>query len=350
MRKARVLFGLLFAGSIVMTAISIAYAADNPPVDPLKKATVTEAKGSVEILENAEAKPVAASVGDVIQAKRILRTGKKSRAELEFKDASIARLGANTLFSFDHETRNIKLDRGSVLIQVFNPSGRCNIVTPAVTAAITGTAVIVETGEEGDTDVQILGTDAEDGVKITHNRTGKSTFIKPGQFASCAFREGGKRPRFEIKSFDVKQRWENHELGERMGRLRKMNELKHIREGSLLKDKWQSRKESDGDKGEGRYHESSDKLKDKQTESEKGSHDGKDEMHRREKRDKLQDEQTEPGKESDESRDEGRRHGPFDRLKDEEDKNQEREKRFSDDSKSDRDTDRMRRNRKGHRR
>jgi len=268
---------------------------------------------------------------------------------LEFKDASIARLGANTLFSFDHETRNIRLDRGSLLIQVFDPAGRCNIVTPAVTAAITGTSVIVETGEEGDTDVQLLGTDAEEGVKITNNLTGKSTFIKPGQFVSCVFHGVGKRPHFEIKSFDVKQRWESHDLGERMGRLRKMNELKHLREGAPLRNKWLSRRESNGDKGEGRSHDSSDKPKDARTESKKEAHDGKDEMHRREKRDKLQDEQTESGKESDESRDERRRHGPFDRLKDEEDRNQERKKRFSDDSKSDRDTDRVRRNRRGSR-
>src|SRR4051812_23017426 len=90
-----------------MSLLSPLWAKEDPATIPLKEAIVIEKTGTVEILEDDNSKSVEAALGDVIKDKRILRTGKQSRAEVEFKDASISRLGANTIFSFDYRARTL---------------------------------------------------------------------------------------------------------------------------------------------------------------------------------------------------------------------------------------------------
>ena len=72
-----------------------------------------------------------------------VRTGIESRAELTFTDQTLARLGANTIFSFDKGTRNLELGGGVMLLRVPKDAGGAQINTAAVTAAITGTTVML---------------------------------------------------------------------------------------------------------------------------------------------------------------------------------------------------------------
>ena len=73
-----------------------------------------------------------------------VRTGVESRAELTFTDQTLARLGANTIFSFSKGTRNLELGGGVMLLRVPKDAGGAQINTAAVTAAITGTTVMLE--------------------------------------------------------------------------------------------------------------------------------------------------------------------------------------------------------------
>ncbi len=73
-----------------------------------------------------------------------VRTGGESRSELTFADLTITRLGANTIFSFNKAGRNAQVDSGSILLRVPKESGGGRIRTNAVTVAVTGTTVIVE--------------------------------------------------------------------------------------------------------------------------------------------------------------------------------------------------------------
>ena len=73
-----------------------------------------------------------------------VRTGVESRAELTFTDQTLARLGANTIFSFNKGTRNLELGGGAMLLRVPKDAGGAQINTAAVTAAITGTTVMLE--------------------------------------------------------------------------------------------------------------------------------------------------------------------------------------------------------------
>ena len=90
----------------------------------------------------AEAKP--AAVNDTVAGDTAVRTGADSRSELTFADLTIARLGANTIFSFDKGSRTVDLGGGAILLRVPKNSGGAKINTAAVTAAITGTTMMAE--------------------------------------------------------------------------------------------------------------------------------------------------------------------------------------------------------------
>ena len=147
---------------------------------PLKSATVTEIKNDVKIAKETAAER-AAVVKDAVAGKDKLWTGKKSRAEIEFSDRSIARLGANTLFSFDPNSRNMKVERGTALIHVPPATGGARISSPAVTAAIMGDVVAMRVDGKGITQVVALTRDEQGPVQVTFNKTGETRTLEPGQ-------------------------------------------------------------------------------------------------------------------------------------------------------------------------
>src|SRR4051812_47700747 len=109
----------------------------------LREARVTQVVKDVKILP-AQAAPRPATTNDTVRGDTAVRTGLESRAELTFGDLTIARLGANTVFSFNPDSRTVELGDGAILLRVPKGSGGAKIHTAAVTAAITGTTVIVE--------------------------------------------------------------------------------------------------------------------------------------------------------------------------------------------------------------
>ncbi|MDQ3625506.1 MAG: FecR family protein, partial [Verrucomicrobiota bacterium] len=85
---------------------------------------------------NASAQPV--SQGAVVRDENVVRTGTESRAELEFGDLTLARLGANSIFTFDAEARAMNCMQGAALFSKPTNSGRVEVRAGAITAAITG--------------------------------------------------------------------------------------------------------------------------------------------------------------------------------------------------------------------
>ena len=77
-------------------------------------------------------------------ANTAVRTGVDSRSELTFSDLTIARLGANTIFSVNEGTRTIDLGSGAILVRVPKDSGGAKVSTASVTASITGTTMMAE--------------------------------------------------------------------------------------------------------------------------------------------------------------------------------------------------------------
>jgi len=72
----------------------------------LKEARVSQVIKDVKLLP-AQAAPRPAVIRDEVRNGTAVRTGVESRAELTFTDQTLARLGANTIFSFNEGTRNL---------------------------------------------------------------------------------------------------------------------------------------------------------------------------------------------------------------------------------------------------
>ncbi|HWB58737.1 MAG TPA: FecR family protein [Chthoniobacteraceae bacterium] len=112
----------------------------------LTSAQITQIIKEVKTIDPGKG-PRDAVIKETLQGEQALRTGVESRAELLFNDHTITRLGANTHFSFKEGTRNMSLDSGVMLLQVPKGAGGAKIETAAVTAAVTGTTIMVEAGK-----------------------------------------------------------------------------------------------------------------------------------------------------------------------------------------------------------
>ena len=113
-----------FLSVILGSAVSV-------PAAQLKEAQVTQVVKDVKLLPTgAAARP--ATVNDEVRDGIAVRTGVDSRSELKFTDQTLARLGANTLFSFSEGTRNLNLQDGAMLLRVPKGAGGAKINSAAV--------------------------------------------------------------------------------------------------------------------------------------------------------------------------------------------------------------------------
>ncbi len=111
--------------------------------DTLQSATVTSRVNDVRLYQPQKSGRQA-KLGDHVSGHTSVQTGRRSRTELTFQDQTISRLGANSTFSFRRGSRDINLNRGSILLQVPKSAGGATIRTATVTAAITGTTLLME--------------------------------------------------------------------------------------------------------------------------------------------------------------------------------------------------------------
>jgi hypothetical protein len=124
-------------------SLALLFITSHAMAESKKEARVTQIVRDVKILP-ADAAARAAVVNDRVADDTGVRTGGESRSELTFADLTITRLGANTIFSFNKAGRNAQVDSGSILLRVPKDSGGGRIRTSAVTVAVTGTTVILE--------------------------------------------------------------------------------------------------------------------------------------------------------------------------------------------------------------
>src|SRR6185369_13103775 len=110
---------------------------------PLEEAHVTKIVNEVNLIDPASGKR-AAKLEDVVHGDLALTTGIKSRSELLFQDNTLTRLGPESYFSFKSGTRDMTLQKGTMLLHVPKGLGGAKIHTAAITAAITGTTIMLE--------------------------------------------------------------------------------------------------------------------------------------------------------------------------------------------------------------
>jgi hypothetical protein len=106
---------------------------------PYTQATVTRLQNTVTYGTTVQRATRAAKVSDVVKADSYLLTETDSRAELKYEDGSIVRIGQNTVFTFEADTRTLSLEKGSLVFYIPKGSGGGKIRTASITAAITGT-------------------------------------------------------------------------------------------------------------------------------------------------------------------------------------------------------------------
>src|SRR5947209_16504493 len=130
------------------------------PFVSLHAGPLTEAKIARIINEVSVIKPSdgahAASMDEVVKDDMAVKTGIKSRSELLFQDDTLTRLGPESLFSFKTGTRDMTLQKGTMLLQVPKGIGGARIHTAALTAAITGTTIMMEYVPNRDIKVLVL--------------------------------------------------------------------------------------------------------------------------------------------------------------------------------------------------
>jgi FecR protein len=107
--------------------------------EPFQQAEVTKAINLVSLLP--PDKP--AVRGDVVRGNTGLKTGGDSRAELQFPDLTITRVGSNSLFRFVAGTREIVLDSGTLLFSAPQGAGGGKVSAGAITAAVTGSDFMI---------------------------------------------------------------------------------------------------------------------------------------------------------------------------------------------------------------
>jgi hypothetical protein len=117
----------------------------SPLVAADSAATVTEAVNEVTHGSSATADTTPAKVGTKLADGEYVKTGVKSRAELELADKSVTRLGANTIFNYSTSGNQIDLEAGTILFSKPKGGAEMNIKTASVTAAIVGTTGFVQT-------------------------------------------------------------------------------------------------------------------------------------------------------------------------------------------------------------
>src|SRR5437588_5569111 len=144
---------------------------------PLTSAEVTKIINRVSVIDPARGGHPAI-VRDIIKDDLGLQTGTKSRSELLFQDNTLTRLGAETFFSFKTGTRDMTLEKGSMLLQVPKGLGGAKIHTAAVTAAITGTTIMMEYIPNQYIKVLVL----EGSLRLSRNGTSAdSVVLRPGK-------------------------------------------------------------------------------------------------------------------------------------------------------------------------
>ena len=148
-----------------------------------KQSKVTQVVNDVQIISAARQSQKSAAVNDVFTMPDILRTGPSSRAELVAEDATVTRVGANTIFSFDPASRTIDLKQGSLLFHSPHGKGGGTIHTGSATASVLGSTLIVTTTASGGFKVLVLEDEAE--IKFLNGlkqklQPGQMTFVLPG--------------------------------------------------------------------------------------------------------------------------------------------------------------------------
>lgn len=154
---------------------------------PIQNLKFTDVVKDVIVLNVATKKETPAKVGDVLSPPNVIKTGVDSRAELVAEDNTVTRVGANTIFSVEPNSRDVNIGKGSVMFHSPTGKGGGNIKSAGATASVLGTTLIVGANQQGGFKVMLLegkGQVTGSGGGAVKLNAGQMTFAMPGQAPS----------------------------------------------------------------------------------------------------------------------------------------------------------------------
>jgi len=170
------LIGAISLVAIFLSIVTVLLAAEH------KQARVTEVIHDVRLLASQTASR-AAAVNDAVNEGTAVRTGTDSRAELQFTDRTLTRLGANTVFSFGAGVRTYDLGSGAILMTAPKGAGTVKVSTGVATIAISGFTAILEAHQNAWNKLIVLYGDGtftfKNGAGSCHLSTGQMVVFPP---------------------------------------------------------------------------------------------------------------------------------------------------------------------------
>ncbi len=165
-----------------LLALALPTAAASP--ENFTKLKFTEVVQKVTVIQARSEKPRPATVDSVLTVPDRVATGPDSRAELLSEDGTLTRVGANTVFSFGTEKREVNLQKGSVLFH--SPSGKGGgvIRTNGAQASVMGTTLIVTATSGGGFKLLVLEGKAKASLangSFVEVAAGQLTVLEPGR-------------------------------------------------------------------------------------------------------------------------------------------------------------------------
>jgi len=151
--------------------------------DAIQGLTFTEVVKDVLVIDAATKAETSPKVGDVLVAPNVLKTGADSRAELVAEDKTVTRVGSNTIFSVEVNSRDVNLAQGNVLFNAPKGRGGGRIKSAGATASVLGTTFITSASPSGGFKVMGLeGSVQVDGSKGGSAKigAGQLSFALPG--------------------------------------------------------------------------------------------------------------------------------------------------------------------------
>lgn len=151
---------------------------------PIRNLVFTEVIKDVMVLDAATKQEKPAKVGDTLVPPNVLKTGPDSRAELVAEDQTVTRIGSNTVFSVEAESRDVNISKGSVLFHSPKGKGGGTIKSAGATASVLGTTLIVGANQDAGFKVMLLEGKGEvkaPGSSAVKVGAGQLSFAMPGQ-------------------------------------------------------------------------------------------------------------------------------------------------------------------------
>ncbi|HEY9907787.1 MAG TPA: FecR domain-containing protein [Thermosynechococcaceae cyanobacterium] len=173
-------YRLLPTLSLIVWMAGVSLLPNSASAVPLNRGVVQDLRNQVRLLLKNQA-PRPARRSDALTPGDALATARSALAEIRFNDDSLIRLGEQSLFRFQPNTRIFRLDNGTALLLIPPGRGVTRVRTPNAAAGIRGSALFVRYNP--DTNTTLVGALTNSQIEVTNQDQSQNQPLKAGQIA-----------------------------------------------------------------------------------------------------------------------------------------------------------------------